>query len=139
MSVRTLPHPVHPVLQHHEEHRSQNVQNRIADAITTFAGSMMFVYLHILLFAVWMIILEKKPWPTLTLVVSLEAIFLSTFVMISQNRADLKRQVLADHQWKFVQTEEKQNEELLQLSKQILDLTKAIHHMATPGGGTPSG
>src|SRR5438132_13712312 len=71
MSVRALPRPVHPVLQHHEEHRSQNIQNRIADAITTFAGSMVFVYLHILLFAVWMIVLEKKPWPTLTLVVSL--------------------------------------------------------------------
>src|SRR5438105_10384340 len=133
MSVRAIPRPLHPVLRHHEEHRAQNVQNRIADAITTFAGSMVFVYLHILIFAVWMLVLEKKPWPTLTLVVSLEAIFLSTFVMISQNRADLKRQVLADHQWKFVQTEEKQNEELLQLSKQILDLTKAIHHMATPG------
>ena len=115
MSVRALPRPVHPVLQHHEEHRAQNIQNRIADAITTFAGSMMFVYLHILLFAFWMLILEKKPWPTLTLVVSLEAIFLSTFVMISQNRADAKRQVLADHQWNFVKTEEKQNEELLQL------------------------
>src|SRR5512132_1027839 len=40
-----------------------------------------------------MLFLEGKPWPTLTLVVSLEAIFLSTFVMISQNRADEKRQV----------------------------------------------
>jgi uncharacterized membrane protein len=138
MSVRAIPRPLHPALRHHEEHRAQNLQNRIADAITTFAGSMMFVYIHILLFAVWMLILEKKPWPTLTLVVSLEAIFLSTFVMISQNRADVKRQLLADHEWQFVQTEEKQNEELLQLSKQILDLTKAIHKMSGPGGGATS-
>jgi uncharacterized membrane protein len=58
-----------------------------------------------------------------------QPIFLSTFVMISQNRADEKRQVLADHQWRTVQQEEHQNEELLQLSNQILELTKAIHAM----------
>jgi len=54
-------------------------------------------------------------------------LFLSTFVMISQNRADEKRQVLADNQWKIVQTEESQNEQLIELSTQILELTKAIH------------
>jgi uncharacterized membrane protein len=134
MSVRTMSPPVHPVLREHQEERARNLQNRIADAITTFAGSMVFVYLHIALFVFWMLILEKKPWPTLTLVVSLEAIFLSTFVMISQNRQDQKRQVLADHQWDFVQQEEKQNEELLTLSKQILDLTKAIHEMTSSKG-----
>ena len=66
----------------------------------------------------------------LTMVVSLEAIFLSTFVMISQNRADEKRQVLADNQWKIVQFEEAQNAQLIELSKQILELTKAIHAVA---------
>jgi uncharacterized membrane protein len=65
------------------------------------------------------------------MIVSLEAIFLSTFVMISQNRADEKRQVLADHQWQTVKEEEQQNEQLLQLSNQILELTKAIHAMNT--------
>ena len=50
--------------------------------------------------------------------------------MISQNRADEKRQVLADHQWQTVQEEDQQNEQLLQLSNQILELTKAIHQMA---------
>jgi len=131
--------PRNPVLLQHVEERAQNVQNRIADHITGFAGSMAFVYLHIALFALWMILLERKPWPTLTLVVSLEAIFLSTFVMISQNRADAKRQVLADHQWDFVQREEQQNEELLRLSNQILDLTKAIHGLAADmrGGTAP--
>jgi uncharacterized membrane protein len=49
--------------------------------------------------------------------------------MISQNRADEKRQVLADHQWQTVQQEEQQNEQLLQLSNQILELTRAIHAM----------
>ena len=56
------------------------------------------------------------------MIVSLEAIFLSTFVMISQNRADAKRQVIADQQWQIVQEEDTQNEELLDLSKQILEL-----------------
>src|SRR5215469_1737599 len=46
----------------------------IADWITGFAGSMNFVYLHIALFTVWMLFIESKPWPTLTLIVSLEAI-----------------------------------------------------------------
>ena len=65
------------------------------------------------------------------MIVSLEAIFLSTFVMISQNRADEKRQVLADTEWRVVQTEERQNEQLLGLSNQILALTQAIHAMAS--------
>jgi uncharacterized membrane protein len=117
----------HPALVKHAEQRAQNIQNRISDRITAFAGSMNFVYLHVALFAVWMIVLEKKPWPTLTLVVSLEVIFLSTFVMISQNRADEKRQVIAAEEWKSVQLEERQNEQLLDLSRQILALTDAIH------------
>ena len=106
----------------------------MADGITGFAGSMNFVYLHVVLFAIWMLLLERSPWPTLTLAVSLEAIFLSTFVMISQNRADERRQVLADHQWEFVQTEERQNEELLRLSNQILELTRTIHAFTVQAG-----
>src|SRR5256885_6178143 len=72
----------HPVVIKHQENRAASVQLRIADAITKFAGSMRFVYLHAIGFALWMIFIEASPWPTLTLVVSLEAIFLSTFVMI---------------------------------------------------------
>ena len=67
------------------------------------------------------------------MIVSLEAIFLSTFVMISQNRADAKRQVIADQQWQTVKEEDKQNEELIHLSNQILDLTKEIHSFAETG------
>jgi uncharacterized membrane protein len=69
----------------------------------------------------------------LTMIVSLEAIFLSTFVMISQNRADAKRQVIADQQWTTVQEEDGQNRELLDLSHQILDLAKAVHAYASAG------
>ena len=94
---------------------------------------MRFVYLHIIWFAAWITVgVEHYPYGLLTMIVSLEAIFLSTFVMISQNRADEKRQVLADHQWQTVQEEEQQNEQLLHLSNQILELTKAIHAMNTP-------
>ncbi len=86
-----------------------------------------------------MISIEQSPWPTLTLIVSLEAIFLSTFVMISQNRADEKRQVVAAQEWKSVQIEERQNEELLRLSKQILELTDAIHKLTVQRAGGPAG
>jgi len=74
-----------------------DVQLRVADAITAFAGSMKFVYLHVVVFGVWMLVLEKSPWPMLTLIVSLEAIFLSTFVMIGQNRSAAFQQQKADH------------------------------------------
>ena len=117
-----------PVLLEHAKERAASVQNRIADKITKFAGSMLFVYIHVAWFGLWIGLgVEKYPFGLLTMIVSLEAIFLSTFVMISQNRADAKRQVIADQQWQTVKEEDKQNEELLDLSNQILALTKAIH------------
>jgi uncharacterized membrane protein len=123
-----LPDEPNPVLVKHAEERAASVQNRIADRITDFAGSMWFVYIHIVWFGLWIGLgVEKYPYGLLTMIVSLEAIFLSTFVMISQNRADAKRQVIANQQWKTVQEEDRQNEELLDLSQQILALTKAIH------------
>src|SRR4029453_6985264 len=124
--------PINPALLQHAEQRAHSVENRVADAITGFAGSMPFVYLHLLWFTAWIAVgVERYPFGLLTMIVSLEAIFLSTFVMISQNRADEKRQVLADHQWQTVQEEEQQNEQLLGLSNQILELNKAIHAMNT--------
>ena len=127
---------VNPALAEHARQRADNVQNRIADRITAFAGSMMFVYLHIVWFTVWIVSgVEHYPYGLLTMIVSLEAIFLSTFVMISQNRADAKRQIVADEQWSMVQTEDKQNEELLSISKQILDLTKQVHKIQTAKPG----
>jgi Protein of unknown function (DUF1003) len=57
---------------------------------------MMFVYIHVIRFTVWIASgVEHYPFRLLMMIVSLEAIFLSTFVMISQNRADEKRQVLS--------------------------------------------
>jgi uncharacterized membrane protein len=117
-----------PALVRQAEQRAQSVENRIADRITAFAGSMRFVYIHIAWFSCWIGFgVEHYPYGLLTMIVSLEAIFLSTFVMISQNRADAKRQVIADQQWQTVKKEDRQNEELLELSREILELTKAIH------------
>jgi uncharacterized membrane protein len=129
----------HPILVQHEEERSRNPQDRIADAITRFAGSMPFVYLHIVWFTSWIALgIESFPFGLLTMLVSLEAIFLSTFVMISQNRADEKRAALAEHQWQLVQAEEQQNEELISMSRQILELTKEIHSLTTGSKPSPS-
>jgi uncharacterized membrane protein len=119
--------PASPALLKFEEQRAANVQSRIADAITAFAGSMAFVYVHIVWFALWVSIpLEKYPFGLLTMIVSLEAIFLSTFVMISQNRADARRQVFADQQYVMIQEEKKQNELLIEQSKRIEELNKTI-------------
>ena len=127
---------VNPALVEHARQRADNAQNRIADRITAFAGSMMFVYLHIIWFTLWIATgVEHYPYGLLTMIVSLEAIFLSTFVMISQNRADAKRQIVADEQFSMVQTEDKQNEELLSISKQILDLTQQVHKIQTAKSG----
>jgi uncharacterized membrane protein len=115
---------IHPVLIAHRAARSADVQLRIADAITKFAGTMMFVYIHAVAFALWMLFLEKSPWQTLTLVVSLEAIFLSTFVMIGQNRQSSFASAKANHDFVEQETELKQNTEL---TRQIHALTTEIH------------
>src|SRR6476646_7113589 len=129
--------PIDPQLLKHEQERAEARQNRVADRITAFSGSMLFVYLHIIWFSCWIGFgVEEYPFGLLTMIVSLEAIFLSTFVMISQNRADAKRQVIADQQWKTVQEEDKQNEELLDLSRQILTLTKEVRSLTGPDEGT---
>jgi uncharacterized membrane protein len=121
-----------PVTVEQAKQRAESIQNRVADKITAFAGSMWFVYIHIIWFSCWIGFgVEKYPYGLLTMIVSLEAIFLSTFVMISQNRADAKRQVIADQQWQTVQEEDKQNEQLIDISNQILVLTKAIHDYAS--------
>jgi len=132
VSTWPLPRTANPALLQHAEERRKSMENRVADQITRFAGSMRFVYIHIIWFAAWIgFRVEPYPFGLLTMIVSLEAIFLSTFVMISQNRADEKREVLADHQWQTVQQEEQQNEELLHISNQILELAEAIHAMST--------
>ena len=129
--VPKLGPPINPALLKREQARAEARQNRVADKITSFAGSMLFVYVHVVWFACWIGFgVEEYPYGLLTMIVSLEAIFLSTFVLISQNRADDKRQVIADEHWKMVQEEDKQNVELLDLSRQTLKLTKEVHVLA---------
>ncbi|MEV5960036.1 DUF1003 domain-containing protein [Streptomyces sp. NPDC051987] len=86
--------------------RVRTSQDRVADAITAFAGTMGFVYVHALWFAVWIAlnlrlfgaaaVFDPYPFGLLTMIVSLEAIFLSTFVMVSQNRQAAQENVRAD-------------------------------------------
>jgi uncharacterized membrane protein len=114
----------HPAVIDEAQRRSRNFQLRLADRITTFAGSMNFVWIHAALFAVWMLFLEKNPWPSLTLIVSLEAIFLSTFVMIGQNRQAAFQQAKADHDFEAQELELKTNTDL---TRQIHLLTVELH------------
>jgi uncharacterized membrane protein len=85
--------------------RARGLQDRIADVITTFSGRMIFAYVHIIWFAVWIVLntgslgvrpFDPYPYGLLTMVVSLEAIFLSTFVLISQNRLSQEAEHRAD-------------------------------------------
>ncbi|MFL6171275.1 MAG: DUF1003 domain-containing protein [Marmoricola sp.] len=124
-------HAEHPTVTKLRIKRAEDVQLKIADAITAFAGSMPFVYVHIVLFAVWMLFAEKSPWPTLTLVVSLEAIFLSTFVMIGQNRQAQFQQAKADHDFVAQELELKTNTDL---TREIHRLTTELHRRAMADG-----
>ena len=94
---------------HHERRAVQallDAQDRIADKITNFAGSLNFVYIHSIWFGVWILLnvgalgaaltFDKFPFGLLTMIVSLEAIFLSTFVMVSQNRQAERSDVRAE-------------------------------------------
>lgn len=127
-------HRIHPVNAAMMARRASSLQLKIADKITAFAGSMTFVYLHAILFAIWMLVFEASPWPTLTLIVSLEAIFLSTFVMIGQNRQAAFQQAKADHDYI---AQQKLLEENTELTRTIHTLTQEIH-ARMPASGTPS-
>src|SRR5450631_3891430 len=135
MSRTELNKTRHPAFVAVAERRSAKLQLRVADAITAFAGSMRFVYLHGVVFAVWMLVFEKSPWPTLTLVVSLEAIFLSTFVMIGQNRQAAFQQAKADHDYAEEESMLKENTDL---TRSIHLLTQQVHEKVlgpASGGG----
>jgi uncharacterized membrane protein len=120
----------HPAVLEEARRRSGTFQLRVADRITAFAGSMNFVWIHAALFAVWMLFMEKSPWPTLTLVVSLEAIFLSTFVMIGQNRQAAFQQAKADHDFEAQELELQTNTDL---TRQIHVLTQELHRCLVDG------
>ena len=123
----------HPVVEKTLDQLANDAQAHVADAITRFAGSMPFVYIHAVVFGAWMLFVEANPWPTLTLVVSLEAIFLSTFVMIGQNRQAAFSQAKADHDFATQETDLRDD---LQLTQAIHRLTTEMHaHLLGPAAG----
>jgi uncharacterized membrane protein len=141
MSLRqTRRQPTHPALRKDARERRERFESRLADTVTQFAGSMNFVYVHIIWFGLWVLLpIEDYPFGLLTMIVSLEAIFLSTFILISQNRADEKRQVVADHQWDLVQSRDVQIQQMLAMSEQTLKLTEGIYDVtAAQKGRAPS-
>ena len=93
-----------------EIERIRKAENRVSDKITAFAGTMRFVYIHSVWFGLWIainlgllgaaLIFDEYPFGLLTLIVSLEAIFLSTFVMISQNRQARSAEIRSDLDYK---------------------------------------
>ncbi|GAB1646356.1 DUF1003 domain-containing protein [Krasilnikovia sp. MM14-A1259] len=121
----------HPIVEQELARRAADFQLRLADKITQFAGSMNFVYLHAVGFTLWMLFVELNPWPTLTLIVSLEAIFLSTFVMIGQNRQATFQQAKADHDFQEQELELKTNTEL---TREIHRLTTELHRRLVDQG-----
>lgn len=87
----------------------------VADKIASFAGSMWSVYLHIVWFTLWILLdVEKFPFGLLTMVVSLEAIFLSTFIMISNNRTSDRDRLAAEHDYKVNESAKEEIEKLME-------------------------
>jgi uncharacterized membrane protein len=123
-TANRLPHLHHPIVIEDAARRAANLQLRVANSITTFAGSMPFVYIHVAAFACWMLFVESDPWPRLTLIVSLEAIFLSTFVMIGQNRQAEFQRAKADHDFA---TEAQELQKNTELTRGVHTLTTELH------------
>lgn len=104
-----------------------SLQDRIADSITAFSGSMLFVYLHVLIFGGWILYnispaaFDPFPFGLLTMWVSLEAIFLATFVLISQNRQAKKADKRAELDYKVNVKAEDEIEAIQAKLGEILD------------------
>jgi uncharacterized membrane protein len=129
-----------PALAEHRARRRASATLRLADAITAFSGSMRFVALHVIWFGAWILlnlsVLRFDPFPfgLLTMLVSLEAIFLSTFVLISQNRYEERQHLVVDHHYR----ETRLLEDLL---RENTRLTAEIHRVTAgerPTGSAPT-
>ncbi|NTU74570.1 MAG: DUF1003 domain-containing protein, partial [Anaerolineaceae bacterium] len=93
---KVIEHNIRTIIQlRTKASHERSLQSRVADAITSFSGRMVFAYVHIVWFGIWILLntgwfgvqaFDPFPYGLLTMIVSLEAIFLSTFVLISQNR-----------------------------------------------------
>lgn len=100
----------------HKKHKeSRTLGQRIADAVAAFVGSWPFLFIHVVWFTVWIVVrVEPFPFGLLTMIVSLEAIFLSTFIMISQNREGERDRHHAEEDYR-TNVEAKEEIEKLQL------------------------
>jgi len=115
----------------------RGLQSRIADAITSFSGRMLFAYVHIGWFTLWILlntgrfgirIFDPFPYGLLTMVVSLEAIFLSTFVLISQNRLGEETERRADLDLHIGLLTEHELTRVLQMLDAIQDKLGIVDH-----------
>lgn len=107
----------------------KSLSDKVADFITRFCGTMLFLWIHVLWFAVWILcntfLLPKAydpfPFNFLTLVVSLEAIFLSTFILISENRQALVDERRSHLDLQINLLSEQENTKMLRLLKEIAE------------------
>ena len=115
----------------------RSLQGRIADAITSFSGRMIFAYVHIVWFGVWILLntgwfglraFDPFPYGLLTMIVSLEAIFLSTFVLISQNRLSEETERRADLDLHIGLLTEHELTRVLQMLDAIQDKLGIVDH-----------
>jgi uncharacterized membrane protein len=117
--------------------RERSLQNRIADAITSFSGRMIFAYIHVIWFGIWILlntgrfgvlVFDPFPYGLLTMIVSLEAIFLSTFVLISQNRLSKETERRADLDLHIGLLTEHELTRVLQMLDAIQDKMGIVDH-----------
>lgn len=117
--------------------RERTLQARIADVVTSFSGRMIFVYVHIVWFGIWILLntgwfglraFDPFPYGLLTMIVSLEAIFLSTFVLISQNRIGEETERRADLDLHIGLLTEHELTRVLQMLDAIQDKLNIIDH-----------
>jgi uncharacterized membrane protein len=95
-----------PRAEHRLRHGVERAQHQAADAISAFAGSIPFIYIHVGWFTMWVAVnlgafgrarrFDPFPFGLLTMIVSLEAIFLSTFILITQNRQEARSDLRAE-------------------------------------------
>lgn len=142
---------VHARNEAHLVTQLKDAQDRATDAITSFAGSLRFVYIHAAWFLFWILangslfgaglVFDKYPYGLLTMVVSLEAIFLSTFVMVSQNRqaarADLRSELdfetnLRSEIWS-VHIGKKLGLDPLEIERHVQDIVATSKHQLAAG------
>ena len=141
MSDVPLPvHGGHPALERNRAQRLASRSLHLADLITAFAGSMTFVALHVGWFATWIALnlfgptFDPFPFGLLTMIVSLEAIFLSTFVLISQNRVEERQQAVAEHHYAETTLLERLQRENTRLTEEVHRLTEEIDGMLRARG-----